>query len=310
MQTINLADISRLDLNLAVTFLALWRERSVSRAAVRLSLSQSAVSSALARLRDVAGDPLFVRVGGAMEPTARARAMAEGIEQGIALLHGALRMPEVFDPAGSTRRFVLGLSDDFEIAIGPGLSCALQQQAPGVSVVLRQTNRHTVEAMLNAGEIEVAVTAGLPHRTSLDVEEIGRSGYSCLLDAARCGVDLPLSLDDFVDLPQILISFSGREGIVDTALRAVGRKRRIQTALTHFSGVAAYLGQMRAVATLPTHAACALARDHGLDLSPPPMAMGDYGVTTSCRRDLAADPGLVWFRRQVAQVLRSCALRG
>jgi DNA-binding transcriptional LysR family regulator len=125
----------------------------------------------------------------------------------------------------------------------------------------------------------------------------------------RVAVDVPLSLDDFVDLPQILISFSGREGIVDTALRAVGRKRRIHTALTHFSGVAAYLGQMCAVATLPSHAAYALARDSGLDLSPPPMAMGDYAVTTSCRRDLAADPAIVWFRQQVAGVLRSSALR-
>jgi DNA-binding transcriptional LysR family regulator len=296
MQNINIVDISRLDLNLAVTFLALWRERSVSKAAARLSLSQSAVSSALARLRAAADDPLFVRSRGGMEPTPRAIAMAEAIEQGIGLIHDALRAPRHFDPATSDRRFILGMSDDFEIAIGPRISRALLDRAPGVSVVFRQTNRHIVEGMLDAGEIEVAVTAGLPGRTRLDVEEIGRSGYACLLDAKNCGVPLPLSLEDYLGLPHILVSFSGREGIVDTALRGIGRRRQVHTALTHFSALPAYLAQMRAVVTLPSHAAQALAKGGALDLSPVPVALGEYPVTSSCRRDLATDPAIRWLR--------------
>ncbi len=79
VQKINLNDISRLDFNLAVTFIALWQERSVSKAAERLSLSQSAVSAALARLRAAAEDPLFVRSRGTMVPTPRAEAMAESM---------------------------------------------------------------------------------------------------------------------------------------------------------------------------------------------------------------------------------------
>lgn len=304
MQTINLADISRLDLNLAVTFLALWRERSVSKAAARLSLSQSAVSSALARLRDAADDPLFVRSRGGMEPTPRAVAMAQGMEQGVALLHEALRTPIAFDPATSTRRFAIGMSDDFEIAIGPRLSRMLVEEAPGVSLAIRQTNRHTVEAMIEAGDIEVALTAGLSARTSLCVETIGRSGYACLLDPTQFEGALPLSLDDFLTLPHILISFSGRDGIVDTALRAMGRARRIHTALTHFSAVPGYLSRMRVVATLPAHAAHALAQAQPLRVSPVPIPLGDYPVTLSCRKEIATDPAIHWLKTCVTMAVR------
>jgi DNA-binding transcriptional LysR family regulator len=304
MRTINFTDIGRLDFNLAVTFLALWRERSVSKAAAHLSLSQSAVSSALARLRAATDDPLFVRSQGGMRPTPRAIAMAAGIEQGIGLLHDALRMQSDFVPSTSKRHFTLGMSDDFEIAIGPRLSRAVLEQAPGISLVFRQTNRHTVEAMLGAGEIDIAVTAGLSERTRLDIEEIGRSGYACLLDAPQFDIALPLSLEPYLALPHILISYSGREGIVDTALRSIGRDRRIQTALTHFSAVPAYLKEMRAVATLPSHAAHALAADHALAVSPPPIDLGDYSVTSSCRRDMAADPAILWLRRQIKTVFK------
>jgi DNA-binding transcriptional LysR family regulator len=194
------------------------------------------------------------------------------------------------------------MSDDFEIAIGPRLCRTVLEQAPGISLVFRQTNRHTVEAMLGAGEIDVAVTAGPPERTRLDIEEIGRSGYACLLDAAQFDIAVPLSLETYLALPHILISYSGREGIVDTALRSIGWSRHIQTALTHFSAVPTYLKEMRAVATLPSHAAQALAADGALAVSPPPIDLGDYAVTSACRRDMAADPAILWLRQQIKTV--------
>src|ERR1700750_1331589 len=119
MSDINFNDISRLDFNLAVTFLAIWQERSVSKAARRLSLSQSAVSAALARLRLAADDPLFLRSRSGMEPTHRAIAMAAQIGEGVELLRQALVVERGFDPANSARHFSIGMSDDFEVAIGP-----------------------------------------------------------------------------------------------------------------------------------------------------------------------------------------------
>ena len=296
MSNIKIADIGRLDFNLAITFLAIWQERSVSRAALRLSLSQSAVSAALARLRDAANDPLFIRTKGGMEPTARAVSMAGQIQQGVELLSQALMVEDRFDPATSIRHFSLGMSDDFEVALGPAIAARLLALAPHVSVVFRQANRHIVEQMLEAREIDLAIAAGVPARRALITEDLGHSGYASLLNNRLCNLPLPLTLEDFLGMPHILISYLGREGIVDGALKAIGRSRTIHTALTHFSSLPAYLVSMRAIGSLPSHAARALAANTGLDISPVPLALGTYMVSMHHRRDVAEDPAIRWIK--------------
>jgi DNA-binding transcriptional LysR family regulator len=296
MSNIKLSDIGRLDFNLAVTFLAIWQERSVSRAATRLSLSQSAVSAALARLRNATNDPLFIRTKGGMEPTARAISMAGQIHQGIELLRQAMVVEDTFDPATSTRHFSLGMSDDFEVALGPGIAARLLASAPAVSVVFRQANRHTVEQMLEARDIDLAIASGVPPRSWMVTDDLGRSGYASLFNNRLCQLPLPLSLDDFLGVPHILISFLGREGIVDSALKTIGRSRTIHTALTHFSSLPAYLGSMRVIASLPSHAARTLADNSGLDMSPVPLDLGTYIVSMHHRRDVADDPALRWLK--------------
>jgi LysR family transcriptional activator of mexEF-oprN operon len=296
MSNIKLSDIGRLDFNLAITFLAIWQERSVSRAALRLSLSQSAVSAALARLRDATNDPLFIRTKGGMEPTARAISMAGQIHEGVELLRRALVVEDQFDPARSERHFSLGMSDDFEVALGPAIAARLLANAPNISVVFRQANRHTVEQMLDAREIDLAIASGVPVRSWLVTEDLGRSGYASLLNNELCKLALPLSLEDFLSLPHILISFLGREGIVDAALKTIGRNRKIHTALTHFSSLPAYLGSMRVIASLPSHAARALSANTGLDLSPVPLDLGTYMVSMHHRRDVAEDPAIRWIK--------------
>ena len=295
MSDITLNDISRLDFNLAITFLAIWQERSVSRAAQKLSLSQSAVSAALARLRQATNDPLFLRTRAGMEPTARAVAMAEQIAGGVELLRQALIVDHGFDPATSTRHFSLGMSDDFEVAIGPAISATLLEMAPHISIVFRQANRHTAVDMLERREIDLAVAVGVPARSGLVAEDIGRSGYATILNNDLCRFDLPLSLEDFLSLPHILISFSGREGIVDHGLKAVGRSRRIHTALTHFSSLPAYLTTMKVIASVPEHAARVLTQGSHLSISPVPLDLGIYTVSVLCRRDVADDPAIRWL---------------
>eukprot|EP01035_Chromulina_nebulosa_P034491 gene34491-46279_t len=306
MNTITLIDISRLDFNLAITFQAIWQERSVSKAALRLSLSQSAVSAALARLRQLTGDPLFLRGRTGMEPTARAVAMAQSIAEGIDLLHRALVIDVGFDPATSTRHFSLGMSDDFEVAIGPAIAAALLASAPNISIVFRQANRHTAVDMLESRQADLVVAAGVPARGGLVAEDIGRSGYATLLDNRLCGLALPLSLEDFLSLPHILISFSGREGIVDEALRTFGRTRKIHTALTHFSSLPAYLHAMRVIGSLPSHAARVLAANAGLSLSPLPFDMGTYAVSVIARRETAGDPAIRWLTGLVRAAFAQC----
>lgn len=304
MANIDLVDIRRLDLNLAAVFLALWEERSVTRAASRLALSQAAVSAALARLRETCGDELFVRVRGGMAPTPRALEMADRLHAGVADLVAALAPAPAFDPRAASRRFTIGMSDDFELAVGPALSRRVLRAAPQLSLVFRQTNRYTVEQMLRERQIELALTVDAPARSWLVQEPVVRSHYACLVDAKRWRIRLPLTLEAYLGLPHVLVSFSGREGAVDAALKAVGRTRRVQTALTHFSALPPFLAALEAVATIPAHAAQALARVTGLTVCPPPMPMGDYEVALTFRRDAAEDAGLAWLRGVAREALR------
>ncbi|RDU98082.1 LysR family transcriptional regulator [Trinickia dinghuensis] len=301
MMKINVLDIKRLDLNLAVVFVAIWQERSVTKAAARLALSQAATSAALARLREACGDPLFVRVRGGMAPTPRAQAMADRLEAGIADLWEVLTAQQAFDPSSASRRFSIGMSDDFEIALGPHLTTLVQRAGPQVSVMFRQTNRHTVEQMLNDREIELAVVSGTVRRAWIAQEQIGHSGYACVVDEKAVRAPLPLSLDDYLDIPHLLVSYSGRTGIVDTALRALKRERHVYAALTHFSAVPAFLTNTRAVVTLPSHAAAALARISRLSVCAAPLDLGSYPVQLIWRRDSEGESAIGWMREQVKQ---------
>ena len=298
---INVLDIKRLDLNLAVVFVAIWQERSVTKAAARLALSQAATSAALARLREACGDPLFVRTRGGMTPTARAQAMADRLEAGIADLWEVLTQQQAFDPTRSSRRFSIGMSDDFEIALGPQLTRIVQKTGAQVSVMFRQTNRHTVEQMLNDREIELAVVSGTVKRAWIAREQIGQSGYACVVDAKAVRATLPLSLNEYLALPHLLVSYSGRTGIVDTALRALERERHVYAALTHFSAVPAFLTNTRAVVTLPSHAAAALARASRLSACAVPLDLGNYPVQLLWRRDSDGEGAIGWMRDQVKQ---------
>lgn len=306
---INVLDIKRLDLNLAVVFVAIWQERSVTKAAARLALSQAAASAALARLREACGDPLFVRVQGAMAPTPRAQAMAVRLEAGVADLWEVLTQPLAFDPASAARRFSIGMSDDFELALGPHLTQLVQEAGVRLSVAFHQTNRHTVEQMLNDQAIELAIVSGTVQRAWISQEQIGESGYACVVDEQAVHAPLPLSLDDYLALPHLLVSFSGRSGIVDTALHALKRERHVYAALTHFSAVPAFLTNTRAVATLPSHAAAALVRMSRLSACAAPLDLGHYPVHMLWRRDSDGESAIRWMKERI-KLAFAAALEG
>ena len=125
-------NVEDVDLNLLRVFDAVLRERAVTAAAARLGLTQPAVSNALARLRSLLGDALFVRTPAGMDPTPFARGMAEPVRQALALLESALAHGPGFDPATSTRAFRFYMSDLGQVEFLPALMERVQRLAPGV----------------------------------------------------------------------------------------------------------------------------------------------------------------------------------
>ena len=154
----NRNDLRRLDLNLLIVFETLMHERSVTRAAEKLFLGQPAISAALSRLRSLFDDPLFVRTGRSMEPTARAQEIFALLSPALDSISTAVSRAAEFDPATSTAVFRIGLSDDVEFALLPALLRRLRAEAPGVVLVIRRANYLLMPNLLASGEISVGVS--------------------------------------------------------------------------------------------------------------------------------------------------------
>ncbi|CAH0208226.1 LysR family transcriptional regulator [Pseudomonas koreensis] len=298
MSQMNIADI---DLNLLKVFEALHDESSASRAALRLGVTQSAVSAALRRLREVYGDQLFVRTGRGLAPTLQANQLKPVISDALNKCRQSLAM---LDPAANQyegRSVAIGLSDDFEIAYGRRLIEEIARRAPKLRLIFRQTHSQIVARALMERSIDLAITAGGFSERLLSRQVLGEGGYACLVDPASLAPgQQQIALQEFVEREHILVSSGGFIGITDEGLAAVGLSRRVCASTTHFAALPFLLRGSQAVATIPAHAAASIAALSGLALLPCPLALPRYPVELGWRTSTQIDPVLVKVREAIA----------
>ncbi|MDT6921783.1 LysR family transcriptional regulator [Pseudomonas atacamensis] len=298
MSQMNIADI---DLNLLKVFEALHEESSASRAALRLGVTQSAVSAALRRLREVYGDQLFVRTGRGLAPTLQANQLKPVISDALNKCRQSLAM---LDPAANQydgRSVAIGLSDDFEIAYGRRLIEEIARRAPKLRLIFRQTHSQIVARALMERSIDLAITAGGFAERLLSRQVLGEGGYACLVDPASLAPgQQQIALQEFVEREHILVSSGGFIGITDEGLAAVGLSRRVCASTTHFAALPFLLKGSQAVATIPAHAAASIAALSGLALLPCPLALPRYPVELGWRTSTQIDPVLVKVREVIA----------
>nr|WP_189657458.1 LysR substrate-binding domain-containing protein [Pseudomonas peradeniyensis] len=296
----NIIDI---DLNLLKVFEALHDEGGASRAALRLGLTQSAVSAALRRLRQVYDDPLFVRTGRGLSPTQRANQLKPLISEALGKCRQSLAL---LDPQASRfngRSLSLGLSDDFEIAYGQALVEAVRRHAPGLRLIFRQTHSQIVAQGLLERSLDLALTSGGFAERLLSRVVLGEGDYLCLLDPTSLAPgQTSLSLEQFVEREQILVSSGGFVGIVDEALAVLGKGRKVCAATSHFAALGYLLKGSGYLATLPGHAATAIARATGLQALPCPLPLPRYPVELGWRTSGPQDPLVERVRAAVLEV--------
>ncbi|TBV06594.1 LysR family transcriptional regulator [Stutzerimonas kirkiae] len=293
----NRNDLRRVDLHLLIVFETLMHERSVTRAAERLFLGQPAISAALARLRGLFDDPLFVRSGRSMEPTSRALEIAGLLSPALDAISTAVSRAAPFDPQTSGAVFRIGLSDDVEFALLPPLIKRLRAEAPGVVLVIRRSNYLLMPGMLASGEISVGVgyTGELPANAK---RKVLRRSQPRLLRADL--VPGALSLDDFCARPHALVSFSGDlGGFIDEELAALGRSRRVVLAVPQFNGLATLLAGTDIVATVPDYAAAVLATAGGVRNEPLPLPTPAFELHMAWRAAQDNDPAERWLRSRI-----------
>jgi LysR family transcriptional regulator, mexEF-oprN operon transcriptional activator len=297
--------LRRLDLNLLPVFVALMRERSVTRAGRALFLSQPAASAALGRLRAAFGDELFVRNGNALDATPRAEALMAELEPALRAVAGAVAGATPFDPASDARVFRIGWSDDVAIA-AMSLLPRLREAAPHCRLVLRTANYRTVPAMLDSGEIGTAVcfmSDDLPATAKQRV--LRRGNYRVLRDAASPG---PVDLDIYCARPHVLVTARGDlMGFADASLERLGRSRRVVLGLPDFGLLRQVLLRSDLLCTVSDALAEALvaqnAGERHLAADPLPFEREDWTVRMAWRGVLDHDPGEAWLRARIVEAM-------
>lgn len=293
----NRNDLRRVDLNLLIVFETLMHERSVTRAAEKLFLGQPAISAALARLRSLFDDPLFVRTGRSMEPTARAGEIFALLSPALDSISTAVSRATDFDPATSKTVFRIGLSDDVEFALLPPLLRRIRGEAPGVVLVIRRANYLLMPGLLASGEISVGVayTEELPANAK---RKVLRRSKPKLLRADS--VPGNLSLDDYCARPHALVSFAGDlSGFIDQTLEKLGRQRSVVLAVPQFNGLGTLLAGTDIVATVPDYTATALTSAGGLRSEDLPVDAQTFELHMAWRGAQDNDPAERWLRSRI-----------
>jgi LysR family transcriptional activator of mexEF-oprN operon len=301
MMSIDHANLSRLDLNLLVAFDALLTERSVTRAATRVGLGQSAMSHSLARLRTLFGDELLTRSAEGMRPTPRAMALADPVRLTLAQIQSTVLQSEAFEPATADRVFKIGLADSIEVAVIPRLIERLQASAPGVSLRLRSTNRMSILEELDTGTLDLGIgvfNQGQPHHKR---RQLHTDSFLCLFSPEQLDLTPPISLQDYLRWPHVLTSLADdARGAVDEALAKSKLKRSIVMTTPGFLAVPFVVRRARVITTMPSRLARYFSEAFGLVTSPVPIDIPSFTISLLWHASFDHDPGHRWLRQTVA----------
>ena len=297
MSHMNITDV---DLNLLKVFEALHDESSASRAALRLGVTQSAVSAALRRLREVYGDQLFVRTGRGLAPTLRANQLKPLLSEALNKCRQSLAMVDPATEDYDGRSVIVGMSDDFEIAYGRRLIEEIARRAPKLRLIIRQCHSQIVAQALMERSLDLAISAGGFSERLLSRQVLGEGDYRCLVDATSLTPgQQTLALEEFVRREHILVSSGGFIGITDEGLASLGLGRRVCASTSHFAALPFLLKGSQAVATIPGHAALAIAQLSGLALLPCPLELSRYPIELGWRTSSQLDPLLLKVREAI-----------
>jgi DNA-binding transcriptional LysR family regulator len=297
MMNIKENDFRRADLNLLVAFLVLMRERSVSRAAERLHLGQPAMSGVLARLRELFGDPLFVRTRTGMEPTSRALQLENRLKPALHAVHAAIFEDTGFEPANADHTFVIGMPDWVEIWLAPLLFAALKEQAPSVRLSIVNTDPFRVSAMLEQGEMDLAISPVSKLPTWCKRSKLRQMPFKCVFRPKSRTARKELSLNAYLERTHLLVSYKNAfESAADKWLATQSLKRKVIFATTRFGILPALLQEEMTITTVPEAIAQRWQAEFGLHLAESPVPMPPVTVSAAWLTTRDSEAPLCWLR--------------
>jgi len=315
--------VTNTNVNLLVALDALLRAGSVTAAAATMGITQSSMSGTLAQLRRVFDDPLLVRSGRSMRATPRALQLVADLRDGVQAFERVLSGGPRFDPATSKETFTLALPDRVELALFADLVAHLKEVAPHIGLQVAPWGSLQPPPELATGGVDVCIGILVPPRTADSdawpafpdpiapghhTRRLFDSGLTCLVRNGNPKVGRRMTLAAFCALEHVLVTEQpGGRGIVDDALAALGRKRRIAIRVPRHVLVGELIVRTDLVATIDRRVARVHADRYGLRLFKPPVKLprGSFGMIWHARTH--DDPARQWLREQIAIVSRRLA---
>jgi DNA-binding transcriptional LysR family regulator len=290
-------ELKDIDLNLLVVFNQLLIERNVSKVADKLGLGQPAVSNALARLRKLLGDELFIRTSSGMQPTPYADQLAESIGYALGMIHGAINVKNTFEPATSKQRFSIGMTDIGEVHFLPRLMEKISQVAPSVSIsTVRNTTINLKDAM-EAGQVDLAIGLLPQLKAGFFQQRLFTQQYVCLFRQGHPLDKKKVMPSDFYEADHVAIVSAGTgHGMVDDILDKNGAQRKVKLTVPHFVAVGHILQSTNLVATVPERLAQHVAKPFGLSYVPHPIKLPEIAINLFWHAKFHKDPANQWLR--------------
>lgn len=292
--------IRRLDLTVLLVFLGLMRTRKAADVAAELGLTNSSISHALRRLRDVFDDALFLRRPHGLEPTAFAEMIEPDVRRAVDAVQAALTGPGAFDPATASGVVQISANDREVAGLIPDAFTQVTQDAPNLRFAVRSMS--TAESLRRLSDGSLHLGIGF-FREAGDAYERRHIRTETYLVAARLGhpiLEAPLDLRAYTQAAHILVSSDGTlTGIVDQVLADQGLSRTVCLAVPSFMPALSILSGSDFVATLPRSLVLAYADRFDLGFAEPPIAIRPFDVSILRHRRNLKDPLLTWCLERI-----------
>lgn len=299
-----LEEIYRQDLSLLIALQILVEERSVTQAAKRLHLSQSATSRILARLRDMLDDPLFSRVGQQLVPTSFALECYQQLRQPTGQLIELLT-PKAFVPEECQQQFSIAVTDYAMQALIPFILPSIYQQAPQIRLEIVPVQQKELQAQLSVKGADMAICRAIGQTGNLQQTFLGKVGVSCLLSPNHPLANSDITLEDYLHYPHATIAISdGVKALLDDAISQYPPRTELLRT-PHLDTALALQSVNPLIITLPEGMAEMAAQRHKLKVKPLPFKLQslDYNLFWHSRCD--QDKAQRWLREEIAEAIKA-----
>jgi len=297
--------LNQLNLNLLLSLDALLREKSVTRAAKKVGISQPAMSQNLATLRELLGDKLLVRIGNKMASTPRAESIGPGLERCLEELLHVLSFGSSIDPLSMSTTLRVATGDHISALLGPALLERVMMLAPKTTLRLESLDVRTIGAALGSGSVDVAIGPTGLNAGNLESRPAFADRFACLVRQDHAALNANrISLSRYLSLPHLLISPTGRgQSVVDMALASLGKVRKVAAHVASFLAAPILIAKTDLILTAP-RANLVIMRDLPVRLVAAPLKLPRLEVSIYWDKRRSRDPVVEFVRDLVLGAIK------